>query len=77
MPKLTLEMFDSPPEVGQKVNIKGEVLSIDDDGNVEVSYDEVTSSKKETETVESDDSMDSDSEVEKSFRRYSKEKTGE
>lgn len=82
MPKLTLEMFDSPPEVGQKVNIKGEILSIDEDGTVEVSYDEISSqseSEKETESdgEGSEDMMDAESDVEKSFRKFTKDKTGE
>jgi len=43
MPSLKIDMFDSPPSVGDKVQVDGEVKSIDEKaGTVEVSYDKVT-----------------------------------
>lgn len=79
MPKLTLEMFESPPEIGQEVTVKGIVQTIDDDGNVGISYDEVASvPMEEVEEVEDDEGMDGEMDVEKSFRKFQKDqKMGE
>lgn len=49
MPNINVEMFDSPPSVGDRVTVTGEVQNIDGEGNVEISYDEVTSAPKESE----------------------------
>lgn len=43
MPTLNLDQFESPPSVGDKVTVKGEIESIDTaTGEVEVTYDSVT-----------------------------------
>lgn len=41
MPKLTVDMFDSEPHVGDKVKVTGVIKSISDSGEVEASYDKV------------------------------------
>lgn len=40
MPKLDIDQFETPPEVGDTVTITGKVQEIKD-GNVEISYDSV------------------------------------
>lgn len=59
MPKLNVEMFDEAPSKGDEVTIKGKVLSIDQDsGDVEVSYDVVTSKTKEEEGEDREEVME-------------------
>lgn len=42
MPKLNIEDFETPPQVGQTVRVEGKVKSIDEDsGEVDVSYDKI------------------------------------
>lgn len=43
MPTLDIDLFDDAPKVGDKVEVTGKVKSInEDDGKVEVSYDDVS-----------------------------------
>src|SRR5690348_15694581 len=53
MPNINVSMFDSPPSVGDRVTVTGDVQSIDKDGNVEISYDEVTSVPEENDETDS------------------------
>lgn len=57
MPQLDLDMFKNPPEIGDKITVKGKVESIDEDtGSVDVSYDTVTNeTKKSTKRSSKDD----------------------
>lgn len=42
MPKIDIEEFDEAPDIGDKVIVKGKVISIDEEsGEVEISYDSV------------------------------------
>lgn len=42
MPTLDIDMFDEEPKVGDKVKVTGKIKSIDeDDGTVDISYDDV------------------------------------
>lgn len=42
MPNINLDEFDDAPDIGDKVTVKGKVLSIDEEtGEVEISYDSV------------------------------------
>lgn len=74
MPKLNIEMFETPPKEGDKVKVIGVVKSIDpESGDVEVSYDEVSKVEnvegtEEVESEEYDSSDDSlDGALEKAF----------
>lgn len=46
MPEIDIDMFDDEPKVGDRVKVLGKVKSIDDDGMVEISYDDVSIVKK-------------------------------
>lgn len=56
MPKLSIEMFENPPEVGDQVTVTGKVESIDKDtGEVEITYDKVEAGDAESTDEESTD----------------------
>lgn len=65
MPKIDIDMFDDEPKVGDRVKVVGKVKSIDDDGMVEISYDDVSIVKKKRKNrSDNDDDDDDDFEVE-------------
>lgn len=50
MPRLSSEMFETPPAVGQEITVKGTVKDIDPEtGEVEVTYESVEVSTSESE----------------------------
>lgn len=63
MPKLDLDMFDSPPKVGDSIRVTGKVKDINQDtGEVEVSYDDVSIVNKDKSRKDDDDSDNKDME---------------
>lgn len=63
MPKINIDLFEVPPEEGQEVTVKGKVISINpDNGDVEISYDSVTTGE----------SMEEENEGESNPRRMMK-----
>lgn len=61
MPTLEIDMFDNEPKVGDKIKVMGKVRSIDEDnGEVEVSYDDVIIVKKNRKKRRDNDNDDDD-----------------
>ena len=72
MPTINLDEFDDAPDIGDKVIVKGKVLSIDEDtGEVEISYDSVkirNEKRKKRKNRDNDDDDDDDDDVEVVYR---------
>lgn len=64
MPNISLDEFEDAPEIGDKVIVKGEVISIDEETEeVEISYDSVkirNEKKKKRKDRDNDDDDDDD-----------------
>lgn len=58
MPEIDIDMFDDEPKVGDRVKVVGKVKSIDDDGMVEISYDDVSIVRKKRKKRRDDDDDD-------------------
>lgn len=59
MPKLSIDMFDESPKVGDKVRVIGKINHIDEDsGEVDVSYDKVSVVNKRKSSDKSSDAED-------------------
>ncbi len=60
MPTIPLDEFDDAPDVGDRVIVKGKVISIDEETDeVEISYDSVKiRNKKKSKDYEDDDEDD-------------------
>lgn len=60
MPQIPLDEFDEAPDIGDKVTVKGKVISIDEESEeVEVSYDSVkVGDKKQKKRRDNDDDDD-------------------
>lgn len=66
MPTIPIEEFDEAPDLGDKVTVKGKVISIDEEsGEVEISYDSV---KVRNEKRKRRDRDDDDDDVEVIYR---------
>lgn len=64
MPNISLDEFDDAPDIGDKVTVKGKVLSIDEEtGEVEISYDSVKIRGEKKKDKEDNDDDDNDDEV--------------
>lgn len=58
MPRLDIDMFENEPKVGDRVKVMGKVKSIDDEGMVEISYDDVSIVAKKRKKRSNDDDDD-------------------
>lgn len=66
MPRISIDMFDESPKVGDKVKVMGKVKSINEDtGEVEVSYDDVSvvKNKKRDDNDDNNDDVIMEEEV--------------
>lgn len=64
MPTLDIDQFDDAPRVGDKVEVTGKVKSInEDDGKVEISYDDVKIVKEHKKRKKRSDNNPYDDEV--------------
>lgn len=66
MPTINLDEFDEAPDIGDKVIVRGKVLSIDEETDeVEISYDSVkiSNEKKRRKRRDNDDDDDDDVDV--------------
>lgn len=67
MPTIPLDEFDNAPDIGDKVIVKGKVISIDEETEeVEISYDSVkirNEKKKKRKDNDNDDDDDDDDDV--------------
>lgn len=64
MPTLDIDQFDDAPRVGDKVEVTGKVKSInEDDGKVEISYDDVKIVKENKKRKKRSDNNPYDDEV--------------
>lgn len=72
MPKLDMDMFDSPPTVGDKVTVTGEVKSINKkNGDVEVTYDRV----EVTDRVDTDEEIEDENTVDGALNAFMRSQT--
>lgn len=61
MPTIPLSDFDDAPEIGDKVVVKGKVISIDEDTEeVEISYDSVKIKNEKKKKRDNDNNDDDD-----------------
>lgn len=70
MPNINLDEFDDAPDIGDRVIVKGKVLSIDEEtGEVEISYDSVKiRNQKKRKNRDNDDDDDDDDDVDIVYR---------
>lgn len=70
MPTIPLDEFDDAPDIGDRVIVKGKVISIDEDtGEVEISYDSVKiRNQKKRKDRDNDNDDDDDDDVEVVYR---------
>jgi hypothetical protein len=61
MPTIPLDEFEDAPDIGDKVTVKGKVVSINEETEeVEISYDSVKVGNKEKKKSDNDDDDDDD-----------------
>lgn len=70
MPTINLDEFDDAPDIGDKVTVKGKVISIDEESEeVEISYDSVKVGDKKQRKKRKDRDYDDDDDDDTVFVR--------